>query len=99
MIVVITAEAEADLERIGDKIAEISPARAKNFLRELRQCSDGLTDMPERFSLVPHYEHTGVRRRPYGNYLIFYRVGIETIDILHVLHGAMDYEHLLFPKG
>jgi len=30
---------------------------------------------------------------------IFYRIGRETVDVIHVLHGAMDYEPLLFPEG
>jgi toxin ParE1/3/4 len=49
--------------------------------------------------LVPRYEHTGVRRRPYGNYLIFYRISDDRIEVLHVLHGARDYESILFPEG
>jgi toxin ParE1/3/4 len=31
--------------------------------------------------------------------LNFYRIGDDSIDVLHVLHGAMDYEPLLFPEG
>jgi len=33
------------------------------------------------------------------NYLIFYRVADRRILILRVLHGAMDYERLLFPES
>jgi toxin ParE1/3/4 len=40
----------------------------------------------------------GIRRRPFGNYLIFYRVGANAIEVVHVLHGARDYERLLFPE-
>jgi plasmid stabilization system protein ParE len=49
-----------------------------------------------RLSTVPRHEHLGIRRRPFGNYLIFYRVG--AIEVVHVLHGARDYERLLFPE-
>ena len=43
MIVEITAEAEADLEAIGDYIARDNPARAVSFVRELgRICMDQL---------------------------------------------------------
>jgi plasmid stabilization system protein ParE len=49
--------------------------------------------------LVPRYEHHGIRRRPFGSYLIFYRVGTEAIEVVHILHGARDYEPLLFPEG
>jgi plasmid stabilization system protein ParE len=55
-----------------------------------------LTDMPERFPLVPNYEGSGLHRRVHENYLIFYRIGAKTIE---VIHGAMDYERLLFPHG
>ena len=54
--------------------------------------------MPHRFQLVPRYEKDGARRRVFGNYVIFYRVSDETIEILHILHGAMDNEVILFPK-
>jgi plasmid stabilization system protein ParE len=45
----------------------------------------------------PGHEEGGIRRRPWGNYLIFYRVGDDSVQILHVLHGARDYEKILFP--
>jgi plasmid stabilization system protein ParE len=97
MIVVISDAAEADLEAIGDWIAERSPQRALTFILELRERCLGLADLPRGFPLVPRYEHHGVRRRPYGNYLIFYRVTDERVEVLHVLHGARDYEAILFP--
>ena len=99
MIVVITEQAEADIEAIGEHIAEESPESAISFVRELREACEGLGDMSKRFPLVPRYARTGIRRRVHGNYLVFYRIGIETVDVIHVLHGAMDYEALLFPEG
>lgn len=98
MIVHLTAEAEFDLEAIGDFIARDNPARALSFLRELRgKCLD-LADMPERFPVVPRYETTGVRRRVHGDYLIFYRVEPGRVVILHILHGAQNYTAILFPS-
>ena len=99
MIVVLTPAAEADLERIGDHIAESSPQRALQFVREIRECCDQLGKVPERFPLVPRFAGAGIRRRVHGNYLIFYRIGAGRIDVLHILHGAMDFEPLLFPEG
>jgi plasmid stabilization system protein ParE len=98
MIVHLSAEAEYDLEVIGDFIARDNPARALSFLRELRSKCLGLADMPERFPLVPRYEATGVRRRGHGDYLIFYRVEAEKVIILHILHGAQNYNAILFPS-
>ena len=47
---------------------------------------------------VPRYEDEGIRRRPFGRFLIFYRVGQDAIEVIHILHGARDYESLLFPE-
>lgn len=97
MIVFISNAAEADLENIGDYIARENPRRAVSFVRELIGRCLHLSDMPYAFPLVPRYEASGVRRLPHGNYLIFYRVGENRVDILHILNGAQDYEALLFP--
>ena len=53
--------------------------------------------MPRAFPLLPDWEDRGVRRRSHGNYLIFYRVHADQVEVLHVLHGARDYERILFP--
>jgi toxin ParE1/3/4 len=97
VIVHISAEAEADLESIGDHIARDNPMRALTFVQELRaKCMD-LSDTPDAFPLVPRYEDRGIRRRIHGNYLIFYRVRGDRLVVVHVLHGAMDYAAILFP--
>lgn len=98
MIVVLTDQAQIELESIGDYIAADNPARALTFVRELRGQCEGLADMGRAFSLVPRFEKYGIRRRVFGNYLIFYRVDADRITVLHILHGAMDYASLLFPE-
>ena len=55
--------------------------------------------MPSAFPLVPRYEHRGIRLRVSGNYLIFYRVEVDRVVIVRILHGARDYEAVLFPEG
>ncbi len=52
--------------------------------------------MPERFQLVPRYEHTQIRRRVHGEYLIFYRLAEQVADILHILRGAAERQRFLF---
>lgn len=99
MIVVLTAEAETDLEAIAVYIARDSVTAALNVVHELREKCLTLTETPRGYPLVPRYEHHGIRRRPFGSYLIFYRVGTEAIEVVHILHGARDYERLLFPEG
>ena len=97
MIVVLTETAIADLIAIGRYIKTDSPQRAKTFVAELESRCHQLGAMPTAFALVPRHERSGVRRRPHGNYLIFYRIVADTVEVLHVLHGAQDYEAILFP--
>ena len=99
MIVRITPAAEADLEVIGDWIAQDSPERALTFVEELREACLTLAEIPEGYALVPRYADAGIRRRVYGNYLIFYRILGGEIQVLHILHGAREYEAILFPDG
>jgi toxin ParE1/3/4 len=99
VIIRITAAAEADLEAIGDWIARDSPTRALSFVAELRDACMTIAHLPTGYAIVSRYERFGVRRRVYGNYLVFYRVGPSAIEVLHVLHGARDYEAILFPEG
>lgn len=97
MKVVFTQSAKTDLEQIGDYIAQDNPRRALSFIQELRAAALSLAETPRAFPFVPRYEQHGIRRRPIGNYLIFYRVEANQLVILHVLHGARDYEPLIFP--
>ncbi|MFD2183895.1 type II toxin-antitoxin system RelE/ParE family toxin [Rhodoplanes azumiensis] len=47
--------------------------------------------------MIPCWEDRGIRRRTHGNYLIFYRIEDDEVQVLHVLHGARDYTSILFP--
>lgn len=95
MLVVITEAAEADLETIGDWIAADNPRRAITFVSELRDRCQSLAAYPRAYPLVARYEQLGIRRRPYRDYLIFYRISHNKIEILHILHGAQDYDPIL----
>lgn len=97
MKVVITNEAQCDLETIGDYIARHNPDRARSFVRELIEKAMSLADMPRRFPLVSRYEQLGIRSVVHGNHLVFYRVESDRMIVIHVLHGARDYQALLFP--
>lgn len=99
MIVEITAEAEADLEAIGDYIALGNPARAVSFVRELGRSCMELAEFPEAWPIVSRYETQNIRRRVHGRYLIFYQIRGEKVTVLHVLNGAMDVDAILFPQG
>lgn len=98
MKVVITDQAEADLIEIGEFIRPHNPKRAITFVDELLDRCDTLADMPNAFPLIPRYESHGIRRCVHRDYLIFYRINKNLIEVIHILHGARDYEALLFPN-
>lgn len=97
MKVEITDAAKADLVEIGEFIRPHSPKRAITFVDELLDRCVTLADMPEAFPLVPRYEHHGIRRCVHRDYLIFYRINKNLVEVIHILHGARNYEALLFP--
>lgn len=99
MKVIFAPAATRELLEIGERIRKENPARAVTFVDEIIDHCYSLTELPRRHPLVPRYEHWGIRRCVHGNYLIFYRVREEAIDIVHVLPGASDYESLLFPDA
>ena len=96
MNVIITSAARSDLAAIGDYIGRANPERAASFVGELLDRCEDLALMAERFQLVPRYAELGIRRRPYKGYLIFYRVTAVSVEVLHVAHGARDWQRLLF---
>ena len=96
MRVVITDAAKGDLIEIGEFIRPHNPKRAASFVDELLDRCEALADMPRAYTLIPRYERYGIRRCPHRDYLIFYRVLEDLIEVIHILHGARDYEALLF---
>jgi plasmid stabilization system protein ParE len=90
MRVVLSDRAKADLRDIAFYIARDSPKRARFFVRELRQKAMEIGDNPSVFPIFERYKDREIRRRVYGNYLIFYSVIRSTIMILYIVHGAMD---------
>ncbi len=99
MLLIFTAKAEADLENIADHIAAESPRSAFSFISELRSAVLSLATFPNAYPLLPRFERHGVRRKTYGDYLIFYIVEPNRLVILHILHGAQDYELIMFPDS
>lgn len=99
MRVIVSEAAWTDLYRIGATIAQDNRARAESFVEEIYDRCRELRDMAYAYPTLHNRPLSGIRRRVYGRYLIFYRVEHDTVQILHILHGAMDYEAVLFPDA
>ncbi|MGC3984974.1 MAG: type II toxin-antitoxin system RelE/ParE family toxin [Pseudorhodoferax sp.] len=89
MPLVFSPAAAADLEEIGDFIAQDNPLRAISFLQELRVRCARLARSPGIGTARPELGD-GVRSMPHGRYLIFYRAQDAMLRVERVLHGARD---------
>jgi toxin ParE1/3/4 len=91
--VVFAPEARQDLEDILDHIAEDDPAAALRWIDRLEERCYSLAGFlmsgRARDDLMASVRMIAVR-----DYLIFYRIGAEQIEIMSVVHGARDPERI-----
>ncbi|MGE5608385.1 MAG: type II toxin-antitoxin system RelE/ParE family toxin [Bacillota bacterium] len=91
--VIRSPRASLDLSEITDFIARDNVDAALRFLDEIDNILKKLADFPglgrSRDELGP-----GLRSFPAGNYVLFYRVTADVVDLVRVLHGARDLERL-----
>lgn len=99
MKVVFSDEARANLRYIALYIARDNKKRALSFVQELREAALALGDYPRAHPLILGYESYGHRRKPFRAYLIIYTIAGDKVIIDAILHGAQDYEAILFPDA
>ncbi|MDE7165051.1 MAG: type II toxin-antitoxin system RelE/ParE family toxin [Clostridiales bacterium] len=91
-------EVGRDLQAIYDYIAQDSPERASQYIGKIENSVLRLRDFPNigHNSSYDELNALGVRILPFDDYLIFYIVKEkdETVYIVRVLHGSVDYKHL-----
>jgi toxin ParE1/3/4 len=86
---IITRVAEADLLEIWIYLFEHSPQTADRVMDEITAQYDHLLEFP--FMGRQRLEFGGdYRSLPVGNYVIFYRVKDDLLEISRVLHGSRD---------
>jgi toxin ParE1/3/4 len=87
--VVLSRQAEGDLEEIGDYIAADNPARAVSFVRELREHFQQIAKAPLAYAQRPELGD-GVRSCTHGNYLILFIPDQNEVFVARVVHGRRD---------
>jgi toxin ParE1/3/4 len=88
-----TVTPEGHLDAIHDHIALDSPVYAKRMLDHLTQRSRQIADFPLSGRKVPEYEHDQIREVIEDPYRIIYHIKPEQIDVVAVIHGAMNLLH------
>jgi toxin ParE1/3/4 len=90
----ISSLARRDLDEIHDFIALDKPEAARRWLKKTMDQFAWLANDPgsgeARDDIRPE-----VRSVSHGNYVIFFRVRQEHLEIVRVLHGARDVRNLL----
>lgn len=96
MTIIISDDASADLEDIGDFIAEDNPDAAVAFVQRLRKRCFNLLPFPnagrKRSEIRPD-----LRSVTEGEYIIFYRIlGEEEVVIMRIVHAKRDLGSVSF---
>ena len=89
-----TDTAEGHLDALYAYIARDSPEYAKRMVDRLTRRSQQIADFPFSGRRVPEYDIDQIREVIEGPYRIIYHIKPDQIDVLAVIHGAMDVLHL-----
>lgn len=95
MKVFLSHNARQELAEIADWISRDDPARAESFSAELLHRALALGQFPAAYPMLDQFQHRGIRRRGYRDYLILYRILAETVEVIHIVHGARNLTALL----
>ncbi len=85
-----TNNAEEHLDAIHDYIARNSPEYAKIIVDKLTRRSQQISAFPLSGRIVPEYDVEQIREVIEESYRIIYYIKPDQIDVLAVIHGAMN---------
>ncbi|MBU0501022.1 MAG: type II toxin-antitoxin system RelE/ParE family toxin [Gammaproteobacteria bacterium] len=92
--VLFAPEALNDLDDIWLYIAQDSIFHADRFIDEQRELCEGKLSMFPNMGSGRGYLAEGVFAFPHGSYMIYYRVRLDALEIIRVMHGSVDVESL-----
>jgi plasmid stabilization system protein ParE len=85
-----TDTAEEHLAAIRAYIAQDSPEYATRMVDRLTRRSQHIAGFPLSGRRVPEYDMDQIREVIEGAYRIIYHIGPEQVDVLAVMHAAMN---------
>ena len=85
-----TETAEAHLDAIYAYIAQDSEAYALRVVDRITKRSQQIGEFPLSGRKVPEYELDQIREVFSGPYRIIYHIKADQIDVISVIHGAMN---------
>jgi addiction module RelE/StbE family toxin len=88
-----TKAAEAHLDAVYTYIAQNSPAYALRMVDRITKRSIQIAEHPLSGRRVPEYAVEQIREVFSGPYRIIYHIKSDQIDVIAVIHGAMQVLH------
>lgn len=94
--IIIQPPAQADIERAYLWMLDRAPMSAAAWYNGLQQAIDTLQNFPQRCPIAPEDEYFAeeIRHLLYGRrssiYRILFTIVDDTVQVLHVRHGAQD---------
>jgi plasmid stabilization system protein ParE len=85
-----TDTAEGHLDAIYAYIALDSPEYAMRMIDRLTRRSQQIADFPLSGRRVSEYDSDEIREVIEGSYRIIYHINPDQVDVVAVIHGAMD---------
>jgi toxin ParE1/3/4 len=85
-----TNPAERHLDAIFNHIAQNSQEYAKRMVDRLTRRSKQIAEYPLSSRKVPEYDSNQIREVIEGPYRIIYYIKSDQVDVLAVIHGAMN---------
>ena len=94
---VVSRPAESDLDEQSEYLGRDDPSSAERFLAAAYRAFRDLAETPglgrlRRFRAARLHGLRSWRVRGFDNWLVFYRVTDNAVEIVRVLHGARDLE-------
>jgi toxin ParE1/3/4 len=93
--IVKSPQYERDLTEIWQHIAQGNPVAADRVVMAIERTIELLGDFPGMGAPCPHLA-PGLRRTLWRNYLIYYRVQADRVEIVRTLHGRRNITSEMF---
>ena len=92
---VLSPRAQADLDEIWDYTEQRrSTAQAERYIRQLQQGIAFVAGDPRRGETCDDIR-AGYQKYAVGSHVVFYRLTAAGIDVVRILHAAMDFKRHL----
>jgi toxin ParE1/3/4 len=85
-----TETAESHLYAMYEHIAQDSPIYAQHTVNRITKKSQQIAECPLSGRRAPEYDMDQIREVFFGPYRIIYHIKSDQIDVIAVIHGAMN---------